>query len=53
MIVAKYGNYVEKFMWQLCGWVGVDISLTVHRRAILKVAKSMCNGIIKKSNARL
>jgi hypothetical protein len=19
MIVAKYGNYVRKFMWQLCG----------------------------------
>jgi hypothetical protein len=39
----------------LCGnCVGrtVDISLTVHSRAILKIAKSICNGI-KKSNARL
>jgi hypothetical protein len=38
-------------VWQLCTkiyvatvWVG-DISLTVQRRAILKVVKSMCNGI--------
>jgi hypothetical protein len=38
----------------LCGnCVGrIDISLTVHSRAILKIVKSMCNGI-KKSNARL
>jgi hypothetical protein len=44
MIVAKYGNYVRKFMWQLCEWGRVDISLTVHSRAILK---SMCNDIKK------
>jgi hypothetical protein len=25
MIVDKYGNYVRKFMWQLCGWGRVDI----------------------------
>jgi hypothetical protein len=45
--VDKCGNYVRKFMWQLCGWDRVDISLTVHSRAILKVVKSMCNGIKK------
>jgi hypothetical protein len=39
-------------MWQLCGWDGVDISLTVHSRTILKIVKSTCNGI-KKSNVRL
>jgi hypothetical protein len=43
--VAKYGNYVRKFMWQLCGWDTVDISLTVHSRAILKIVKSTYNGI--------
>jgi hypothetical protein len=32
-------------MWQLCGQDRVDISLTVHSCAILKVVKSMCNGI--------
>jgi hypothetical protein len=45
IIVDKSGSYVRGFMWQLCGWVRVDISLTVHSRAILKVVKSMCNGI--------
>jgi hypothetical protein len=34
MIVNKYGNYVRKFIWQLCGYDRVDISLTVHSRAI-------------------
>jgi hypothetical protein len=24
MIVDEYGNYVRKFMWQLCGWGRVD-----------------------------
>jgi hypothetical protein len=24
MIVDKYGNYVRKCMWQLCGWSRVD-----------------------------
>jgi hypothetical protein len=33
MIVAKYGNYVRKFMWQLCGWGRVDICMTFHKRA--------------------
>jgi hypothetical protein len=33
MIVDKYGNYVRKFMWQLCGWGIVDICITFHRRA--------------------
>jgi hypothetical protein len=32
---------------QLCGQDRVDISLTVHSRAILKVVTSMCNGIKK------
>jgi hypothetical protein len=45
MIVAKYGNYVRKCMWPLCGWDRVDISLTVHSRAIWKIVKSTCNGI--------
>jgi hypothetical protein len=27
MIVDKYGNYVRKFMWQLCGWGRVDICI--------------------------
>jgi hypothetical protein len=53
MIVAKYGNYVRTCMWLLCGYGRVDISLTVHSRAILKTVKSMCNDIKKKSNARL
>jgi hypothetical protein len=34
MIGNKYGNYVRKFIWQLCGYDRVDISLTVHSRAI-------------------
>jgi hypothetical protein len=33
MIVDKYGNYVRKFMWQLCGWGRVDICMTFHKRA--------------------
>jgi hypothetical protein len=45
MIVAKFGNCVRKFMWQLCEWDRVDISLTGQSRAILKTVKSMCNGI--------
>jgi hypothetical protein len=32
-------------------WDGVDISLTVHIRAILKIFKLTCNSI-KKSNGR-
>jgi hypothetical protein len=34
MIVDKYGNYVQKFMWQLCGWGRVDICMTFHKRAL-------------------
>jgi hypothetical protein len=33
MIVDKYGNYVRKFIWQLCGWGIVDICMTFHLRA--------------------
>jgi hypothetical protein len=33
IIVDKYGNYVRKFMWQLCGWGRIDIFLTFHKRA--------------------
>jgi hypothetical protein len=33
LIVDKYGNYVRKFMWQLCGWGRVDICMTFHMRA--------------------
>jgi hypothetical protein len=37
-------------MYVATEWVGwsdrADISLTVHRRAILKIVKSTCNGII-------
>jgi hypothetical protein len=33
MIVAEYGNYVRKFMWQLCGWSRVSICMTFHKRA--------------------
>jgi hypothetical protein len=33
MIVAKYGNYVRKFMWQHCGCRRVDICMTFHKRA--------------------
>jgi hypothetical protein len=32
MIVDTYGNYVRKFMWQLCGWGRVDICMTFHMR---------------------
>jgi hypothetical protein len=35
MIVAKYGNYVRKFMWQLCEWGRVDICMTFHKRALI------------------
>jgi hypothetical protein len=35
MIVDKYGNYVRKFMWQLCGWGRVDICMTFHKRAFV------------------
>jgi hypothetical protein len=34
MIVDKYGNYVRKSMWQLCGWGTVDIRMTFHKRAL-------------------
>jgi hypothetical protein len=30
MIVGKYGNYVRKFMWQLCEWGRVNICMTFH-----------------------
>jgi hypothetical protein len=33
MIVDKYGNYVRKFIWQLCGWGRVNIRMTFHNRA--------------------
>jgi hypothetical protein len=33
MIVDKYGNYVRKFIWQLCGWGRVDICMIFHVRA--------------------
>jgi hypothetical protein len=33
MVVDKYGNYVRKFMWQLCGWGRVEICVTFHMRA--------------------
>jgi hypothetical protein len=33
MIATKYGNYVRKFMWQLCGWGRVAIRMTFHKRA--------------------
>jgi hypothetical protein len=29
MIVDKYGNYVRKFMWQLCGWGRRDICIFI------------------------
>jgi hypothetical protein len=32
MIVAQYGNYVRKFMWQMCEWGRVDICMTFHKR---------------------
>jgi hypothetical protein len=52
MIVDGCGSCVRGFMWRLCVWDRVDINLTVHSRAILKIVKSMCNGK-KKSNAGL
>jgi hypothetical protein len=33
MIVAKYGNYVRKFMWQLCVRGRFVICMTLHKRA--------------------
>jgi hypothetical protein len=33
MIVAKYGNYVRKYMWQLCEWGRVNFCRTFHKRA--------------------
>jgi hypothetical protein len=35
MIVNKYGNYVRKFMWQLCGRGRVGICMTFHMRAFV------------------
>jgi hypothetical protein len=35
MIVNKYGNYVGKFMWQLCRWGRVDICTIFHMHAHL------------------
>jgi hypothetical protein len=32
MIVDKYGKYVRKSMWQLCGWGRFDICMTFHKR---------------------
>jgi hypothetical protein len=40
-----YGSSVRKCVWQLCTWDRDDISLTVHSGAILKIVKSMYNGI--------
>jgi hypothetical protein len=34
MKVEKYGNYVRKCMWQLCGWGTVDICMTFQKRAL-------------------
>jgi hypothetical protein len=33
MIVDKYGNYVRKFMWQLCKWGRLDICMMLHKSA--------------------
>jgi hypothetical protein len=33
MIVDKYGNYVRKCIWQLCGWGRVDICMTFRNHA--------------------
>jgi hypothetical protein len=41
-----YENLCGNLWWQLCRWNTVDISLTVHRRAILKIVKLICNVII-------
>jgi hypothetical protein len=30
MVVDKYGNYVQKFIWQLCRWGRVDIGMTMR-----------------------
>jgi hypothetical protein len=38
-------------MWQLCGYERVDISLTAHSCAILKIVTSMCNGIKNQMHA--
>jgi hypothetical protein len=35
MIVAKYGNYVRKFIWQLCERSRVNICMTFHKRAFV------------------
>jgi hypothetical protein len=43
--------WVRKFMWQLCGYERVDISLTAHSCAILKIVTSMCNGIKNQMHA--
>jgi hypothetical protein len=46
MIVDKYGQLFTK-IYVATVWIGVDISLTVHSCAILKIVKSMSNGIKK------
>jgi hypothetical protein len=35
MIVDKNGNYVRKFMWQLCEWGRVNICMTFHKCAFV------------------
>jgi hypothetical protein len=44
MIVDKCANYVRGFVWQLCGWDRVDLFLTFHSRAFLKIVISVYNG---------
>jgi hypothetical protein len=41
MIVDKYGNYVRKFMWQLCEWGTADICMTFHKRAFYCFFRSL------------
>jgi hypothetical protein len=48
MILDKYGNYIRKFKWQLCGLGRIDLCMTFHKRVfdflhvdltILKIAR--------------
>jgi hypothetical protein len=46
-MTTMYENLCGNCAGRIESWDRVDISLTVHSRAVLKIVKSMCNGIKK------
>jgi hypothetical protein len=45
MIVDKYGNYVRKFMWQLCGWGRVELTFVQLPHCSLSCESRMRSGL--------